>query len=242
MKTIKLAAKPRNENGSAAVGRIRRGGSFPAVVYGAGNGNRNVQLNEHDFRQLLKGHAGENLIMDLDIEGGNTCKVLLKELQHHPLSGHILHADFFEVSMTKKLRIELPISLVGEPSGVSQQGGVLEHLLRTVEVECLPGDIIEKVNLDVSALNIGDTLTVSNIQLDAAKYHIISDATLAVATVAAPRAEEAAPVAEAGAAGPEVLTEKKVEEGAAAEEGKKGGKEDAKKPAGKEDAKAKEKK
>jgi large subunit ribosomal protein L25 len=254
MKSIKLAAKPRTENGSTAVGRVRRGGWFPAVVYGAGKANRNIQLNEHDFRQLLKGHTGENILLDLEVEGDTTFKVLLKELQHHPLSGHILHADFYEISMTKKLRIELAIALVGEPVGVTQQGGILEHLLRTVEVECLPTDIVEKVVLDVSGLSIGHHLTVSDIKLDPAKYHIISDASLAVAIVSAPRAEEvAAPTPEeaaAAAAGPEVITEKKAEEGEAAEgegkEGKKaaGGKEEAKKPAagGKEEAKGKEKK
>lgn len=243
MKSIKLAAKPRNENGTTAVGRVRRGGWFPAVVYGAGKGNRNIQLNEHEFKMLLKGHTGENILMDLEVEGDSGCKVLLKELQHHPLSGHILHADFYEVSMTKKLRVELSISLVGEPVGVTQQGGILEHLVRTVQVECLPMDIVEKVVLDVSGLSIGHHLAVSDIKLDPAKYQILSDPTLAVALVAAPRAEEevAPAAAEGAAAGPEVITEKKAEEGEAAEgDAKKaGGKEDAKKPAaaGKEEAK-----
>lgn len=202
-------------------------------------------MNEHDFKMALKGHASEHLIMDLDVEGEQGHKVLLKDVQHHPVSGRVLHADFHEVSMTKKLRVEIPITLVGDPVGVTQMGGILEHILRSVEVECLPADILEHVDIDVGNLSIGDSVTVGDIKLDMAKYTIISDESLAVATVAAPRAEEEVKPAEeavagAEAAGPEVITEKKPEEGeaGAAEEGKKGaGKEEAK-----DDKKAKEKK
>ncbi len=252
MKEVKLAAKPREGKGSGPAGRLRHKGFFPAVVYGEGKSNRNVQLNEHDFRQTLKGHVSESLILDLDVEGQGMSKVLIKEVQHHPLTGQILHVDFHEISMTKKLRVEIPVALVGDPVGVTQMGGVLEHLLRTVEVECLPSDIIEHVTLDVSALSVGDSLNVGHIQLDPAKYHIVSDKGLAVATVAAPKAEEevAPTAAEAAAAGPEVITEKKVEGEEGAEEGKdgkKGGQSEAKKPAAgkeeaKDDKKAKEKK
>ena len=236
MKAVKLQAKPRTVTGTSAVGRVRRSGWFPAVIYGVGE-NKNIQLNEHDFVQTMRGHTSEHLVMDLEVEGDQPRKVLLKDLQHHPVSGRVIHVDFHEISMTKKLRVEIPVALVGEPLGVSQQGGVLEHLMRNIVVECLPADIVEKVELDVGGLHIGDSLTVANIKLDEAKYRIISAKDLAVATVAAPRAEEevaATPdAAAAAAAGPEVITEKKPEEGeaAAGEEGKKGGKEDAKKPA-----------
>ena len=241
MKALKVVAQTRQDKGTAAIGRLRRKGFVPAVVYGAGRDNILIQLNEHDFIQVLKGHVSENLIMDLEVAGEKQHKVLLKEVQHHPVTGNIIHADFYEISMTQKLRVEIPLRLVGEPVGVSQKGGILEHLLRMITVECLPSDIIESFDVDVAALDIGHSLSVSDVKLDTSKYTVISTADLAVARVAEPRAEEeVAPVAVEGAAAePEVLTEKKVEgeEGAEEGEGKKGGKEEAKKPAGKEEAK-----
>lgn len=240
MKALKVEAQPRQDKGTAAMGRLRRKGFVPAVVYGAGRDNLLIQLNEHDFIQILKGHASENLIMDLEVAGEKQHKVLLKDVQHHPVTGNIIHADFYEISMTQKLRVEIPLRLVGDPVGVTQQGGILEHLLRAVTVECLPADIIESFDVDVAALDIGHSLSVSDVKLDTAKYTVISAADLAVARVAAPRAEEeVAPEAAAeGAAEPEVLTEKKVEgeEGAEEGEAKKGGKEEGKKP-GKDEAK-----
>ena len=240
MKALKVEAQTRQEKGSAANGRLRRKGFVPAIVYGAGQDNLPIQLNEHDFVQILKGHAGENLIMDLEVAGEKQHKVLLKEVQHHPVTGSIVHADFYEISMTQKLRVEIPLRLIGDPLGVTQQGGILEHLLRTIMVECLPADIVEDFVVDVAALEIGHSLSVADVKLDTAKYTVISAPDLAVVRVAAPRAEEEeAPAAEGAAAEPEVLTEKKTEEEGEAEEGegKKGGKEEAKKPAGKEEAK-----
>lgn len=217
---------------------------MPAVVYGSGRPARTLQLNLHDFEQVLRGHAGEHLLMDLEIPGEATLKVLLKEVQHHPVSGRMIHADFHEVSMTDKLRVELPLRLVGEPVGVSQQGGILEHLIRQVAVECLPTDIVERVDLDVSGLSIGDSLTVADVKLDPARYTILTSKDVAVATVAAPRIEEEpvaaeAVVGEAAEGEPEVITEKKEgeEEGEEGEvkEGKKGETKEGKKAEGKKE-------
>ncbi|MBP7829950.1 MAG: 50S ribosomal protein L25 [Kiritimatiellae bacterium] len=242
MITLKVTVQPRQGQGSAQAGRLRRQGLLPAVVYGDGKPGRKVQLNLHDFEQILRGHSGENILMDLEVEGDKTLKVLLKEVQHHPVSGKMTHADFNEISMTEKLRVELPVRLVGEPVGVTQQGGVLEYLIRQLAVECLPADIVEHVDLDVSALNIGQSLTVADIHLDPAKYTILTAKEVAVATVAAPRAEEEAAPAEAAAgegaaAEPEVITAKKEEgeEGAEGEEKEGGKKGEAKKPEGKKE-------
>ena len=229
MKTLKIKAQPRAQSGTAAAGRLRQQGLLPAIVYGAGKPGRLVQLNAHSFQQALRGHAGEHMLMDLEVEGSGTTKVLIKEIQHHPVTGHIIHADFNEVSMTEKLRVEVPVRLVGEPVGVTQQGGILEHLLRQVAVECLPSDLVESLSLDVSGLSIGDSLTVANIQLDPARYTILTAKDVAVATVAAPRIEEeptpaAAVEGEGAPAEPEVITAKKEEgeEGEESEPGKKG--------------------
>jgi len=233
--SILISASPRTKTGSSEGRRLRRSGNFPGVVYGAGRPVVMVEVNEHEFRKSLHGHSSEHVLLDLEIKGGETKKVILQEVQHNSLTGVITHADFHEVSMTEKLRVEIRIELTGIPTGVTQGGGVLEHLLREVEIECLPGDLMEKIELDVSNLNIGDNLTVADIKLDTSKYHIISDPGLAVAAVAAPAKEEevvaAVPAAgEAGAvAEPEVIKEKKpAADEKEAEKGKDKGKEKAK--------------
>lgn len=244
-KAVKVVAEARASAGSSAVRRLRRSGKFPAVVYGVGKTPVNVELDERSFSKTIGAHASEHLLMDLEITGGETKKVLLQEVQHHPISGRILHADFHEISMTKKLRVEIPVHLAGEPVGVSQQGGVLEYLVRSIEVECLPGDIVDRFDVDVTAMKIGDSITAGAVKLDAAKYTLITNKDLALAAVSAPREEEvaAAPEAAAAAAEPEVIKEKKEEgaEGEAAEGGKaapaKEGAKEAKPAAGAKEAK-----
>jgi len=226
--SVKISVAPRSVKGSSQSRRLRRDGWFPGVVYGTGKQNQMVQVNEHEFRKSLTGHSSEHVLLDLDIEGKSAIKALLQEVQRNPLTGQITHADFHEISMTEKLRIEIRIELSGTPVGVTQGGGVLEHLLREVEIECLPADLMESIKVDVSALNIGDNISVADIKLDPARYTIVSDANLAVAMVAAPVAEEVKPAeaaAEAGAAAtaePEVLKEKKPAAGAPAAEAKPG--------------------
>jgi len=228
MKETKLTAKPRSGKGSASAGRLRRTGWFPAVVYGEGRPGVDIQLNEHDFLVMLRRHRSENMIVDLAVEGADKpFKVMLKAMQHHPVTGRVIHVDFYEISMTRKIEIELPVKLTGIPTGVANEGGILEHVLRALTVQCLPGDLIEEVELDVSGLTVGKTLRVRDVQIDAAKYRVLDDPDQVVAAVAAPRTEEeekaeAEAEAAAAAAGPEVLTEKKEEEG---EEGAEKGKE-----------------
>jgi large subunit ribosomal protein L25 len=238
MKETKLTAQSRTLKGGGASGRLRRTGFFPAVVYGEGRPGVDIQLNEHDFVMMLRSHRSENMIVDLAVEGvAKPFKVMLKAMQHHPITGRVIHVDFYEVSMTRKIEIEVPVKLTGQPTGVVNEGGILEHVLRALTVQCLPGDLIEEFELDVSMLTIGKNLRVRDVVVDAAKYKVLNDADQVVAAVAAPRTEEeekAETDAEAAvaAAGPEVLTEKKEEEG---EEGAEKGKDG--KPAGK-DAKA----
>ena len=242
MKETKLTAKPRVGKGSGEAGRLRRTGWFPAVVYGEGRPGVDIQLNEHDFVMMLRTHRSENMIVDLVVEGTDKpYKVMLKAMQHHPITGRVIHLDFYEVSMTRKIEIELPVKLVGVATGVANEGGILEHVLRALTVQCLPGDLIEEIELDVTALSVGKTLRVRDMKIDAAKYRIMDDPDQVIAAVAAPRTEEEekAEADAATAAGPEVLTEKKTEEGeAGAEKGKdaKAPGKDAKAPA--KDAKA----
>jgi large subunit ribosomal protein L25 len=237
MKAVALKAQPRNLQGKQNAGRLRRGGAVPGVVYGADQAAQLVQLNEHDLLLFLKGHTSEHFLVDLTVEGSQPCKALIKEIQRHPVSGRIEHVDFNAISMTRKLRIEVPVKLLGEPVGVVQQGGVLDHIMRSILVECLPTDIPEQLTLDVSALNIGQRLSVADVQVDKNKLTVLSAADQPVVAVAAPRAEEeVAPTAAeaAAAAEPEVLTAKKPEEGEAGAAGE--GKEEGKKEAGKKEA------
>ena len=233
MKAVKVVAQPREVKGAGAR-RLRRTGIVPAIVYGAGTEARMIQLSAHDFDQVLKGHMGEHMVMDLEVGGDKPLKVLLKDVQHHPVSHKIIHADFNEISMTKKLRIDIPIKLVGDPVGVTQQGGILEPITRSIMVECLPADIVESFTLDVSALNIGDSLLAVSIPIDKSKYTILTSPDQAIVKVSAPKAEEevAPAAAEAVPGEPEVITEKKVE-GEEGEEGGEEGKKDGKKEAAK---------
>lgn len=227
---ITVKADVRATKGTANVGRLRRSGWIPAVIYSEGKPADPIQLNEHDFVAMLRRHHGEHMIMDLVVGDAKPRKVLLKDLQHHPLKGTPIHADFYEVSMTRKLRVEIPIRLSGDPVGVTGQGGILDHLLRAVEVECLPSDLMEEIVVDVAALELGHHLSVSDIKLDASKYRVVTASDLAIAAVSAPQAEEVA--AEAVAAGPEepeVLTEKKDKDEGEGAEGGKGEKKDEKK-------------
>jgi len=239
MKAVVLKAEPRTEQGKQPAGRLRRVGSVPGVVYGAEHKPQLVQLNEHDLVQFLKGRTSEHFLLDLEVTGSKPSKALIKEIQRHPVSHRIIHVDLNAISMTRKLRIEVPVKLIGEPVGVAQQGGVVDHMMRTILVECLPSDIPEQFILDISGLNIGERFTVANVTVDKTKITVLSAQDLSVVAVAAPRAEEeVAPTAAEGAvAEPEVLTAKKPEEGeeGAAPAGKEAaaGKDAGKKEAGK---------
>jgi large subunit ribosomal protein L25 len=216
--TLLIEAKPREARGSNAAGRLRRSGRLPAVVYGKGCEAMPLELMAHDFERVLQHHRGEHLIVDL-VVAGETKKALLQDVQRNPLNGRPVHVDFHVISMTEKLRVKVPLELVGTPVGVAQQGGVLDHLLREIEIECLPSDIPEQISVDVSALEIGKHLTAKDIQLDPARYVMLTAPDIAIAAVFLPKVEEEAPAVteEAAAAEPEVLTEKKAEERAESE-------------------------
>ena len=194
-----VKAVNRVADGTGAARRLRHAGDIPAVVYG-NTEPKSIQLNIHDFELLLRDH-GHNFIADLAVEGEASQKVLLKALQYHPVSGVIIHADFVSISMTESLHVSLPIELLGVPAGAAV-GGSLEQLVSEIEVACLPGDMVESICVDVSAMQIGDHMTVGDIELPKG-VTVLTDPAVAVASVAAPRVEAEADADAAPAEGAE---------------------------------------
>ncbi|MDD5483835.1 MAG: 50S ribosomal protein L25 [Kiritimatiellae bacterium] len=225
IESLKLSAQKRENSGSRQAQRLRKNGWLPGIVYDSAGKSAPIQTKRHEFEVLLRNQQGQNIILDLEIEGEKTCKVLLKDIQQDRIKDHLLHVDFLEISMTRKLRVSVPVTLAGEPVGVTQQGGVMEHLLRSVEIECLPGDIVKEFVLDVSGLAIGDTLSVRDIKADP-KITILTMSDIAVVSVQLPHFEEEAKPAEEAAEGAvEGAAPAEGEAAAAAEPGKEAGKE-----------------
>jgi large subunit ribosomal protein L25 len=208
----KITVKSRDGKGSANSRRLRRDGWVPGVIYSEGGAARAVSLPKHEFEQMLRHHASEHVMVKIQIDGGAEEAVLLKEVQHNALSGGVVHVDMQKVDLNKKLRVEVPVELTGEADGVKNQGGVLDHLLHHVEIECFPADIPEEIMVDVSGLKLGEMLTIKDIQIDASKYTILMDADVGVASVTQPKVAEEEPAAGEAAAAPEVIREKKPEE------------------------------
>ncbi|MDO9541385.1 MAG: 50S ribosomal protein L25 [Kiritimatiellia bacterium] len=194
--SLKLSAQKREVSGSRPARQLRKNGWLPCIVYDSTGKSFSIQIKRHALEVLLRHRQGQNLILDLEIEGDKARKVLMKDIQQDRIKDHLLHVDFLEISMTRKLRLSVAITLVGEPVGITQQGGVMEHLLRSVEIECLPGDIINEFVLDVSNLSIGDTLSVRDIKADP-KLTILTMPEIAVVSVQIPRFEEEKPAEEA---------------------------------------------
>lgn len=199
MMQSKLVAQSREKSGTSQARRMRRAGRLPGVVCNEKGESRKIDVNKHEFDMMLRSHSSEIVIVDLDIDGKLAGKVLLKEVQHHPVSGDALHIDLVEVSMTKRMRIAIPIRLVGHPMGV-EKGGILEQLLREVDVECLPTDLVETINVDVSGIDLNKRMSAGEIVMPAGVV-LLTPKTVGIAAVTEPKLEEE-PAAAEGAAAP----------------------------------------
>ena len=210
--TAMISATEREGRGKGAARSTRREGRIPGILYGHGEESLALSVDAGELKKLVHSISIENTILDLDLGGSEPYKVLIRELQRHPVRDEFVHIDFFHVAMDEKIQVEIPILLVGTPTGVKNKGGVLDHQLRELEVFCLPGNIPEKVELDVSGLDIGDSIHVSDIQL--ADVEILTELDRAVVAVLAPTVieveEEAA--AEATLTEPEVIGRGKEED------------------------------
>ena len=208
---IKINAEPRSAAGRNAVKKIKQAGFVPAVIYGAKDASQNIQLIEHEVSKALGHAASESVLVEIALKGGSTRTALIQEVQHHPVTRKILHVDLHVVAMDELMTAEVPVEATGEAAGVKDGGGLLELTLRTLEIECLPGDLPDAVTVDVSAVAVGDSLHVRDLTLPKG-VTVLNDAELTVAHVAAPTVADdtTAATGTEGVAQPEVLTEKKV--------------------------------
>lgn len=186
MTEVKLEVLPRTVKSRA----LRRQGMIPAVIYGKGVAGEPVELSGRELENILL-HQGKNALINL-VQSGNKGQgkhvVMVKDLQRDPIKGSILHADLYKISLRDKIHATVPVHLAGESPGV-KEGGILQHGLRELEIECLPTKMPEQVELDVSGLKIGDHLTVADLP-DNPDYKILSDPGAILVTVVAPRMAE----------------------------------------------------
>lgn len=221
MKSVSLMAYPRVFTRRAGLKKVRAQARIPAVIYGRHNLPQNLEINLKDLEDLIHHSVSENVLVDLSVENDAKSRrlALVQEVQHHPLSGKVLHVDLHEVVENEKVTVMVPVETVGEPVGVKTGGGVLEHVRFRLKVRALPRNLPEFIQVDVSPLEVGQSIHIGDIK-PPEHTEILGDKKIVVIAVALPKTE-AQEVAEAEAAAaaattePEMIREKK-EEGAAA--------------------------
>jgi large subunit ribosomal protein L25 len=209
--SIALEAKPRSERGKNASRRLRAAGLVPITVYGGGGESASATIVKREFAALMRAH-GRNMIFTLNVDGAGT-PVKIADMQIDPVKGSLIHLDLMRISLTEKSKFEVPIKIVGEADGVKNSSGILDIPTHSLEVRCLPLDLPQAIEVDVTHLGIGDNFKVSDLKLDE-KIEILDDPETVIATVVAPRVEEpeVAVEAEAAVAEPEVIKKGKAEE------------------------------
>ena len=243
MKSVSLKAYARTQVQRAEVKKLRATGRVPATIYGRQAQPQNLEVVGEEICDLLNHSATENLLVDLAVQNDPRSQrlALLQEVQHHPLTGKVIHVDFHEVAENEKVTVLVPVETVGEPAGVKNGGGTLEHVLFKLKVRSLPKDLPESIIIDVSPLDIGKSVHIGEIAAPAG-VEILGDKHLTVVAVAAPRAEEetTATAEAAKTAGDVEMTKEKKEDGAEGAAPAKGGDKKAEaKPEAKAEAKKK---
>ncbi len=224
MKSVPLKASPRALERRGGSKQLRASGRIPAVIYGRQAQPQKLEISALELKELIKHAASENMLIDLAVQNDARPNrlALVQEIQHHPLSGQVLHVDFHEVAADEKVTINVPVETEGEAEGVKADGGVLEHVLFSVKVRGLPKDLPEVLMVDVSKLRINQAIHLGEIPVPAG-IERIGDKSVSVISVAAPKTEAeetAAAEATAGAGEVEMIKEKK-EDGAEAKGGEK---------------------
>jgi large subunit ribosomal protein L25 len=215
MERLSINAEIREVHGKGSARSLRREDMIPAVLYREGKA-QSIKLARKELAKLINTISGEQVIVDLHFAGGETKLALLKDYQVDPTNRELLHTDFFEVSLTEAIRVSVHVVTVGEPIGVKRDAGILQYALREVEIQCLPDKIPGKIEYDITKLELGQSVHVSDLKFEEG-IKVLTDPGDVIVTVLAPAAEET-PVAEAvavAAVEPEVVKKGKKEEAAA---------------------------
>ncbi len=196
----RLAAETREARGKNHARRLRRAGRVPAVVYGGDTrGGKPVAVDPKELMRILRSESGVNTLIELALDGGDAGRVLVKEFQVDPISSDLLHVDFYRLAMDKALTVTVPVSLAGEAVGVKQQGGLVDFVTREVQVECMPSEIPEHIEVDISELRVGDGVRLRD-QVEGVAWKPVSDPDTLLVHVLPPKVDESAEEAEAEAA------------------------------------------
>lgn len=220
MKPIPLKARVRTGSGKKSAHAVRNADEIPAVLYGHKKDPVSLAVPEHDFWQILHHATTEHLILDLEVDGMSLDEhlVLVRDVQHHPVSGDVVHVDFQRISLQERIRVGVPIVLTGVPRGVKEFGGILDHSLREVAVHTTPAQIPDSVEIDVSELLIGHSVHVAELRDLYPGIEFVDDVQLTIAHVSPPKKLEVAGEAAEGAA-PEAAEAGGAEEGEAEQAG-----------------------
>jgi large subunit ribosomal protein L25 len=234
MKEITLDVKSRTDSGKGVARKLRAQGIIPGIVYGKGEKPISIVLDHAQFHNVMRKAAGENPLVNLTIDGRTSDKkALIRDMQRDPIDGSVLHIDFQHISLTEKIRVRVPVVLEGVPDGVKNFGGIVNWMVRDLEISCLPTNIPDKFTLDIAPLKIHESLHVRDIKsenieiLESPEETIVTVIPPTIIKEAVPAEGEAAAAvaaapAEEGAAEPEVISEKKAEERKAEREKEKG--------------------
>jgi len=191
MATIQLDSKKRTMTGKGSARKLRSVGRLPVILYGPETSPIMLSLDYKQLQKILRGKSAENIIFDLKVDSNGknqSRRVMIKEIQKDPVTRDYLHVDFYEISMEKELEVDIPVYLVNTPIGVSE-GGILEHIRRELKISCMPKNLVDKIEIDVSGLAIGQSLHLEDIDLPPG-LKSIEDGDLTIATIVAPSIEE----------------------------------------------------
>jgi large subunit ribosomal protein L25 len=216
MERIIIHAEKREETGKGVARSLRREDMIPAVLYRAG-GSLPIKLPKKEITQFINTTSGEQIMVALQFADGESKLALMKDYQVDPTRRELLHADFFEVLLTEKVKVNVHIIPTGEPVGVKRDSGILQNLMRDIEIECLPDRIPGHIKIDISGLEIGQSFRVSDLQIGEG-IKILTDPEEVIVNVIAPAVEEVAPVAAEVAAAPEVAEPEVIKKGKKEEE------------------------
>ncbi|HWF11670.1 MAG TPA: 50S ribosomal protein L25 [Bryobacteraceae bacterium] len=211
-----VTAEARESRGKNEARRLRVSGRIPAVIYGAFQDPRAVTVNPKDILRIIRSKTGHNSIFDVEVSGAEKTPVIVADEQYHPVKGTLMHIDLKRIDLTRKLRVSIPVHVTGEAKGVKQQGGVLDIVTKAIEIECIPDDIPDRFDVNVSELMIGNNIRVSDLAVKEG-VRVLTSPDVVIAHVVGIKEEAPPPEAEAAApAEPELAKKGKKEEGEAA--------------------------